>query len=279
MPSLRSLLEVGAHFGHRKEHSHPGSRQFVYTIKDGVLVINVEKTVEVLTEVIHFLKKTLKGGGTILFVGTKPQAREALKKTALALNQPYVSSRWLGGTLTNFDTVKKSLFQLQELEKKINDPSFEALRKRERLHIKEKYAKLTEVFEGILKLTKAPDVMFVVDANYEDIAVSEANRLGIPVVALTDTNVNPELVTYLIPANDESKRTIELIMDVISAELSDVKVRAVKTEKEERKVEAKPAAKPVKQVQKIVKPAKTSKPVRPGEVSKKSASKQKKSNR
>ncbi len=263
MPSLRSLLEVGAHFGHKKQHSHPAARRFVYTIKEGVLVIDLEKTIEHLVEAVSFMKKILRSGGTILFVGTKLQARDALKRTAIALNQPYVSTRWLGGTLTNFDTVKKSLFRLEELEKKINDPSFETLKKRERFHLKEKHGKLTAMFEGMVKLSKAPDAMFIVDASYEDIAVAEANRLGIPVVALTDTNVNPDIATCIIPANDESKRAVELIMDVIAAELGDVEAE-VKDERIEPKKEARPKrqakqAKAVKKVKKVAKPTGKSK--------------------
>jgi len=259
LPSLRSLLEVGAHVGHKKQHSHPATRRFIYTVKDGVFVINVEKTIEYLKQAIDFLKRTLKEGGVVLFVGTKPQAREALKKTAQSVGQPYVSTRWLGGTLTNFETVKKSLFQLQELDKKMNDPAFETLRKRERTHLKEKHTKLTQIFEGILRLTKPPDVLFVVDAYYEDIAVSEANRLGIPVVALMDTNADPEAITYPIPVNDESKRAVEMILEVISEQLSGVKIgeKAAEEKKREqpvtRKVQPKPAA---RKISKVVKPTK-----------------------
>jgi len=271
LPSLRSLLEVGAHVGHKKAHSHPATRHFVFTIKDGLYVMNMEKTIESLEAAIKFLKGVMKDGGAVLFVGTKPQAHEAVKKTAVALGQPYVSERWLGGTLTNFETVKKSLFQLQELEKKINDPSFETLRKRERLHLKEKHRGLTAVFEGMLQLSKIPDAMFVVDSAYEDIAVAEARRLGVPVVALSDTNANPDLVTYVIPANDESKRAVELILGVIVSELSGTKAY----KKETAGVKAKPVAKltpkkaPAKRVaKKPTRPLKAtkqkSKPVRPG---------------
>jgi small subunit ribosomal protein S2 len=255
MPSLRQLFESGAHIGHKKSYSPPGTRRFVYTVKDGLLVINMEKTLEYLEAAIKFLRDVHGQGGTVLFVGTKPQAREALKATALALSQPYVTSRWLGGTLTNFDTVKKSLFQLEELEKKMNDPAFAALSKRERSHIKEKHTKLTEVFEGIAKLTKIPAAMVVVDANYEDIAIQEARRLGVPVVAVMDTNANPDLVDYPIPVNDESKRTIELVMTAIKEGVTKTRTRLDKTaESHEEKRKAKRPAK-VNQVKKATRKA------------------------
>jgi small subunit ribosomal protein S2 len=240
MPSLRELLEVGAHIGHKKEYSHPAARRFIFTVKEGVMVLNVEKTIECLGEALKFLKQALGEDGTILFVGTKAQAKEAVYRLATALGQPYVTERWLGGTLTNFETVKKSLIKLAELEKKINDPSFDQLTKRERSHLKEKHVKLTQVFEGMAKLTRPPDALFVVDAKQEEIAILEAERLNIPVVALMDTNANPALVDYPIPANDESKQVIELILEVIAGELGKVKVekfeqsRKAEVEQEEK---------------------------------------------
>lgn len=234
LPTLRKLLEAGAHFGHKRERSHPQARRFVYTVKDGVLVINVEKTVEKLGEAMMFLREALKDGKTILFVGTKPQAQDGIKNLATSLGQPFATKRWLGGTLTNFETVKKSLFQLEDLEKRLNDPSFETLPKRERVRLKEKHGKLLDVLSGIQRLTRLPDIMFVVDATFEDIAVSEAKRLGIPVVAITDTTADPTLIDYPIPANDESKRSVELILGTIEEELRGVKPMERKMGEEEK---------------------------------------------
>jgi small subunit ribosomal protein S2 len=213
--SLRELLEVGAHVGNLRGKSHPASSAFVFTIKDGVMVINLEKTREKLTEVIEVMRKWREEGKTILFVGTKPQAKESVKAVAVELGYPYVTERWLGGLLTNFETVKKSLTALEDLEKKINDPNFTQLSKREQRRITERREKLLGTLEGVANLTKLPDALFVVDSARESIAVSEANRLGIPVVAILDTKADPTKVSHAIPLNDDSKRAVELVMGAI----------------------------------------------------------------
>lgn len=219
MPSLRELLEVGAHIGHLRGKSHPGANSFVFTIKDGLMVIDLEKTSAKLSEAIEVLKKWREEGKIILFVGTKPQAKAIVAAVASLLGYPYITERWLGGLLTNFETVKKSLTVLEDLEKKVNDPNFVDLPKREQRRIAERHQKMLGTLEGIANLTKLPDALFVVDAAGESIAVSEANRLGIPVVAILDTRADPSKVAHAIPLNDDSKRAVELVMGVIRDEL------------------------------------------------------------
>lgn len=231
MPTLTELLEAGAHFGHKKEKSFPRAKQFIYTIRDSVYVINLEKTLEQLEKAIEYLKKEIGAGKTVLFLGTKSQAKVIVKNTALNLHMPYMVERWPGGTLTNFETIRKSLKTLTHLEEQIKSPEFIKFTKKERKRIEEKAAKLNLIFEGIKDLNNLPDVLFVVDTAKELVAVKEAIKVNMPIVGICDTNANPDLINIPIPANDDSQNTIKIILGKIEEEL--------KGKKEEKKEEIK----------------------------------------
>jgi len=215
MPTLTELLEAGTHFGHKKEKSFPRAKQFTYTIRDSVYIINLEKTLEQLEEAIKYLKKEISSGKTVLFLGTKMQAKEAVKKIATNLNMPYMTERWPGGMLTNFETIYKSLKTLADLEAQVKSPEFSAFTKKERKRIEEKISKLNSVFDGIKDLKKVPDILFVVDTAKESVGVLEARKINIPIVGICDTNANPDLIDIPIPANDDSQNSIKLILENI----------------------------------------------------------------
>lgn len=225
IPTLTELLEAGAHFGHKKERSHPRAKDFTYTIRDSVYVIDLEQTVARLEKAIEYLKKQVEAGKTVLFVGTKRQAKGAVKKTATGLGMPYIVERWLGGTVTNFETINKSLKQLTKLEELVKSEEFGKYTKKERSRIEEKIIKLNSIFEGIREMKYLPDVLFVVDAAHEDVAVLEARKIGMPIVGICDTNANPDLINYPIPANDDSEKTIALILGAIESGVKDSIVR------------------------------------------------------
>jgi len=213
------MLETGVHFGHKKERSHPRMKDYIYTLRDGVYVIDLEKTKDLLEKATAFLKRETQSGKTILFVGTKRQARDIVMDLAEKLGAPYVIHRWLGGTLTNFETVRKSLNELERLEAQMKTTEFEALTKKEKKLIEEKQEKLLSVFGGIRQLKSLPDAIFVVDANREKIVLEEASRMNIPVVGMCDTDADPTKITYPIPSNDEAAKAIELILGSIQKEL------------------------------------------------------------
>lgn len=224
-PTLTDLLEAGAHFGHKKERSHPRAKDFIYTIRDSVYVIDLEQTVMRLKQAIQYLKAQIDAGKTVLFVGTKRQAKELVKKTAENLGMPYIVERWLGGTLTNFETISKSLKQMTELEELIKSEAFTKYTKKERMRIEKKANKLNLLFEGIKDLKFVPDVLFVVDTVSENVAVREAVKIGIPIVGICDTNANPTLINYPIPANDDSEKTIELILSAVEEAIKGEKAK------------------------------------------------------
>jgi small subunit ribosomal protein S2 len=218
--SVRSLIEVGAHFGHQTERWNPKMMKYIFGEKNGVHIINLDKTIEAWTRASKFIFDTVSRGGNILFVGTKVQAREPVKEEAARCGGHHVTSRWLGGTLTNFQTIRNSLNRMSKLEELLaaaeNPNSDVKLRKKERLTISRQLEKLEANLGGIRSMKSAPDVMFVIDLNKEDIAIREAQRLNIPVVALTDTNVDPGTIAFPIPANDDSSRTLRLFLSAIA---------------------------------------------------------------
>lgn len=219
MPTLTELLETGAHFGHKKERSFPKAKKFTYTIRDSIYVIDLEQTILNLKAAIEYLQKLLGQDATILFLGTKRQAREAVKKTAQNLNQPYVVERWLGGMLTNFETIHKTLKQLEKLEELQKSEEFTKYTKKERQRIEEKIKKTLSIFSGIRNMNKLPDALFVVDTAKENVAVLEARKMEIPIIGICDTNANPDLIDYPIPANDDSEKTIQLILSKLEGSL------------------------------------------------------------
>jgi small subunit ribosomal protein S2 len=218
MPTLQQLIEFGAHFGHVKKRSHPRARRFVWQVRDGVMIINVEETVQALRQAIDYLKEVLADGKTILFVGTKRQAKAAVEQLAKSLQQPYLVYHWPAGMLTNFETVRARTKQIAILEQQLNEPNVERT-KRERGELQKKLDRLRQLFGGIETLQKLPEVVFIVDPHLEETSLQEARRLAIPVVALTDTDCDPQLIDYSIPVNDDSERAVKLILETIGKEL------------------------------------------------------------
>ncbi len=237
MLTITELFEAGAHFGHKKEKSFPRAREFTYAIRDNVYVVDLEKTLQQLQKAIDYLKKSIQDGKIILFVGTKRQAKDAVKKIAQDLNLPYMTERWPGGMLTNFETIRRSLKTLTDLEGEMASEEFKLFTKKERKRIEEKCQKLNLIFEGVKNLRSLPDVLLVVDTAKEDVAVKEALKKEIPIVGICDTNANPDLIDIPIPANDDSKKTIELILGKIKEGIKEK--REEKKEKSEIKEDAK----------------------------------------
>lgn len=216
LPSLRDLVDAGAHFGHRRSRSYPAARQFTYAVRDRLFVINLEVTREKLAEAMAAVEAMAAEGKTLMFVGTKPQAAEAVKAAATAAGMPYVNHRWLGGTLTNFTTIRANLDKLNHLAALVGTQEFEQFSKRDRGQITKQLAKLERMFSGMKDLAGKPDALIVVDIAEEDVATAEANSAGIPIIGIVDTDANPSLVTHPIPANDDSRKTIELILTLLA---------------------------------------------------------------
>ena len=213
--SIQDLLEAGLHFGHRTKRWNPKMRKFLFGQKNGIYIIDLEQTLDGLQKARQFIYDTIARGRQILFVGTKKQAQESLKAVATQTKQPYVVNRWLGGTLTNIETLRKSIARMREIEQMEKDGSINALPKKEVAKIRHELEKLQYNLSGIADMQGNPGALFVVDVNCEAIAVAEANRLNIPVIALVDANVNPDPIDYPIPANDDAIRGIKLIADLV----------------------------------------------------------------
>ena len=214
--SIQDLLEAGLHFGHRTKRWNPKMRKYLFGQKNGIYIIDLEKTMDGLQQARQFIYDTISRGRQILFVGTKKQAQESLKAIATQTKQPFVVNRWLGGTLTNNETLRKSIARMREIEQMEKDGSINALPKKEVAKLRHELTKLQYNLSGIADMNGNPGALFVVDVNCEAIAVAEANRLNIPVIALVDANVDPDPIDYPIPANDDAIRGIKLIADLVS---------------------------------------------------------------
>ena len=208
--SMREMLEAGVHFGHQTRFWNPRMAPYIYGHRNKIHIINLEKTLVKYNEAMGFVRKLVAQKGTILFVGTKRQAREIIAEEAQRCGMPYVDERWLGGMLTNFKTVKQSIKRLKDMEQMAQEGGFERLPKKEALMVGRELLKLQKSIGGIKDMGGLPDALFVIDVGYHKIAVSEANKLGIPVVGVVDTNHSPEGIDYLIPGNDDSSRAIRL---------------------------------------------------------------------
>jgi len=208
--TMRQMLEAGVHFGHQTRYWNPKMAPYIFGHRNKIHIINLEKTLALYLEALKFVRQLAANKGTILFVGTKRQAREILREEALRCAMPFVDHRWLGGMLTNFKTVKQSIKRLKEMEAMSLDGSLERLSKKEGLGIQRDLAKLNRSLGGIKDLTSLPDAMFVIDVGYQKGAVQEAGKLGIPVVAVVDSNHSPDKIDYVIPGNDDSSRAIRL---------------------------------------------------------------------
>jgi len=212
MPSvtMRQMLEAGVHFGHQTRYWNPRMAPYIFGARGKIHIINLEKTLPLFTDAMNFVSGLAQRRGTILFVGTKRSAREAVKEEATRCGMPYVSHRWLGGMLTNFRTVKASISRLKELEAMETDGSIERFVKHEVLQLRREREKLDRSLGGIKNMGGLPDALFVIDVGHENIAIEEARKLGIPVVAVVDTNYDPKLVDYIIPGNDDAIRAVQL---------------------------------------------------------------------
>ncbi len=208
--TMRQMLEAGVHFGHQTRYWNPKMAPYIFGARGKIHIINLEKTVPLFGDAMNFISGIAQKRGMILFVGTKRSAREAIKEEAERCGMPYMTQRWLGGTLTNFATVKKSVGRLKELEAAETDGSFEKLVKHEVLGLRRQREKLLASLGGIKEMGRLPDALFVIDIGHEDIAIKEAKKLGIPVIAVVDTNYDPSLVDYAIPGNDDAIRAVQL---------------------------------------------------------------------
>ncbi len=223
---LTELLESGAHFGHLTRRWNPKMKPYIFMERNGIHIIDLNKTKEHLIKAADELEKVSMEGKKILFVGTKKQAKDVIRTEALRSGMNWVSERWLGGMLTNFVTIRKSIKRLQNIEKMESDGTFDRLVKKEKLVLSREKEKLQKVFEGVSELTKLPGALFIVDIKKEHIAIKEAKRLGIPVFAIVDTNCDPEGVDHLIPSNDDSVKAIELIVKVMADKVIEGKQKA-----------------------------------------------------
>ena len=214
--TMKQLLEAGVHFGHQTRKWNPKMSKYIYAARNDIHIIDLQLTVGLIEEAYKFVVETVKEGKSILFVGTKKQAQEAIKEEAERCGMFYVNSRWLGGTLTNFKTIRSRIDRMVKLEKMEESGEFDLLPKKEVAKLKEEMNKLQTNLGGIKDMNKMPGAMFIVDPHNEDIAVSEARKLGIPVIAITDTNCDPDLIDYVIPGNDDAIRAIKLISGVIA---------------------------------------------------------------
>ncbi|HLF70678.1 MAG TPA: 30S ribosomal protein S2 [Dehalococcoidia bacterium] len=208
---MKSLLEAGAHFGHQTRRWDPRMKPFIFTQRNGIHIIDLQQTVRRLEEASEWVSDTVAHGGTLLFVGTKKQAQETIASEAMRAGSPYVNSRWLGGTLTNFQTIQGRIDHLVRLEDAVARGEFSRMPKKDVLKIEEEIERLNRHFGGVKEMTKLPAALFIVDPGMEYIAVAEANRLGIPIVAMADTNCNPNLLDYPIPSNDDAIRAVRLV--------------------------------------------------------------------
>lgn len=208
--SVKEMLEAGVHFGHQTHRWNPRMKPFIFGSRNGIHIIDLQKTVDLCREACTFITKAVSEGGNVLFVGTKRQAQPIIEEAAKQAQMFFVSHRWLGGTLTNFKTIQSSINRLKDYEKKKADGSLDVLTKKEKLMVEREIEKLTKSFGGIKEMNRLPAVVFIVDPHKEDIALLEANRLGIQVVAVADTNCNPEGIDWLIPGNDDAIKSIRL---------------------------------------------------------------------
>ena len=237
--TMKQLLEVGVHFGHQTKKWNPKMKKYIYTDKNGIYIIDLQETQRLLIEAYEYVKKVASEGGIILFVGTKKQTQDIIESYARECGMPYVKNRWLGGTLTNFETITKRTKRIDEIEDMEKSGIFEKLPKKEVLGIRKEYEKLLLNIGGIRNMKKLPDVLYAIDPNKEMIAIKEARKLGIPIVAITDTNCDPDLIDFVIPGNDDAIRSCSLITSVICEAIKKGKEEKVKLEESPEEEEAK----------------------------------------
>ena len=220
--SMSYLLESGVHFGHQTKRWNPKMKEYIFTARDEIYIIDLQKTAKKIEEAYAALKNIAANGGKVLFVGTRKQASEAIKEEAIRSNSYYVSERWLGGTLTNFKTIRRRVRRLEEIEKMEKDGTFEVLPKKEVIKLKKEYEKLNKVLCGIRDMRRLPQALYIVDPSKEEIAIREARKLNIPVFGIVDTNCDPDMVDYVIPGNDDAIRAVRLITGVMANAIVEV---------------------------------------------------------
>ncbi len=232
--TMRQMLEAGVHFGHQTRFWDPKMAQYIFGHRNKIHIINLEKTLVMYQDAMKYVRQLSTNKGVILFVGTKRQARDIVREEAIRCGSPYVDQRWLGGMLTNFKTIKQSIKRLQDMETMTQDGTFEKLSKKEALDIQRDLEKLNRSLGGIKDMKGIPDAMFVIDVGYQKGAITEANKLGIPIVGVVDTNHNPDKVSYVIPGNDDSSQAIRLyargVADAILEGRSQIVHETVKNE-------------------------------------------------
>lgn len=220
--SMNYLLEAGVHFGHQKRRWNPKMREYIYTSRDDIYIIDLQKTAKKLEEAYEAMKEIAANEGKVLFVGTKKQAQEAAEECATRTNMYFVNERWLGGTLTNFKTIRSRIRRLEDIEKMEADGTFELLPKKEVLNIRKEYDKLNKNLRGIREMKKLPDALVIVDPRKEEIAIKEARKLNIPVFGVVDTNCDPDMVDYVIPGNDDAVRSVKLMIGALTNAIAEV---------------------------------------------------------
>ncbi|AWE06702.1 30S ribosomal protein S2 [Lysinibacillus sp. 2017] len=226
--SMKQLLEAGVHFGHQTRRWNPKMKKYIFVERNGIYIIDLQKTVKKLEEAYDFMRQVGQDGGKVLFVGTKKQAQEAIKDEAERSGNYYINQRWLGGTLTNFGTIQKRVKRMKDIEKMEEDGTFAVLPKKEVIQLKKEHERLVKFLGGIRDMKGIPDVMFVVDPRKERIAVAEAIKLNIPLVGIVDTNCDPDEIDYVIPANDDAIRAVKLL----TAKMADALLEAKQGEEE-----------------------------------------------
>ncbi|HWL23649.1 MAG TPA: 30S ribosomal protein S2 [Ureibacillus sp.] len=226
--SMKQLLEAGVHFGHQTRRWNPKMKKYIFVERNGIYIIDLQKTVKKLEEAYDFMRQVGQEGGKVLFVGTKKQAQEAIEEEAIRSGNYFINQRWLGGTLTNFGTIQKRVARMKEIEKMEEDGTFEVLPKKEVIQLKKEHERLVKFLGGIRDMKDIPDVMFVVDPRKERIAVAEARKLNIPIVGIVDTNCDPDEIDYVIPANDDAIRAVKLL----TAKMADALIESKQGESE-----------------------------------------------
>jgi small subunit ribosomal protein S2 len=209
--SMKQLLEAGVHFGHQTRRWNPKMKKYIFTERNGIYIIDLQKTVKKVEEAYRWVKELAANGGTVLFVGTKKQAQESVKEEAIRSGMYYVNQRWLGGTLTNFETIQKRITRLKDIERMSEDGTFEVLPKKEVVQLKKQQERLEKFLGGIKDMKRIPDALFIIDPRKERIAVAEAHKLNIPIVGMVDTNCDPDEIDVVIPANDDAIRAVKLL--------------------------------------------------------------------
>lgn len=228
IPSVEDMLQAGMHFGHRSSKWHPKMQPYIFSARKGVHIIDLVKTREQLTEAMNFISDLTAAGKTVLFVGTKPQVKGLMKKVAEEMNMPYVSEHWLGGTMTNFAIIKKSIRKYKDLVEKRDAGKLSKYTKKEQLQFDRQIAKLELAVGGLVELNKLPDAIFIWDLKVEKTALAEAKKKQVPIIAVCDTNVNPEGIQYVIPANDDASKAIALVLNVAKDAVATGRAKAAK---------------------------------------------------